>query len=197
MEEIKNPDNSLVDEENSANYGAENCTQEQKNNQDPTALQPESENNQIDDLANKLKSCQEELLKSFAEMQNMRKRYESQIEETKKYSIANLAKEILNVMDNLSMALKNDNQELLSLQKTITGVELTKTQLENIFIKFKIKRIEPKIGTPFNYDLHHAVCKVPSDVQQENTIIQVMQVGYQIEDRLLRPALVSVASESA
>jgi molecular chaperone GrpE len=200
MENLKNPDGSQVKDINNAQKQTQPSPIEQKDEDsviDSKDVEPTAESNQIKELEDKLEICQTEMLKVAAELQNMRKRYESQIEETKKYAIANIAKEILSVMDNLGMALKNDNQDLISLQKTIAGVELTKTQLENIFVKFKIKKIEPKIGDPFDYELHHAVSKVPSDTQQENTIMQLMQVGYKIEDRLLRPALVSVASESA
>ena len=156
----------------------------------------DKESSEKDELKAKLKNCEEEILKNASEAQNMRNRYEAQIAEIKKYALSNIAKEIINVMDNLDMALKNEREDLESLKQTIAGVSLTKTQLENIFTKFKIQKINPKVGDHFDYELHHAVSQVQNSSQKENTIIQVMQVGYKIEDRLLRAALVSVASEN-
>ncbi len=146
------------------------------------------------ELKARLKNCEEEMLKCLLEAQNMRNRYEAQIAEIKKYALTSIAKEIINVMDNLDMALKNEKDDLVSLKQTIAGVKLTKAQLENIFTKFKIKKIEPKTGEAFDYESHHAVSQVRNTLQKESTIIEVMQIGYKIEDRLLRAALVSVAS---
>jgi molecular chaperone GrpE len=149
----------------------------------------------IKSLEAKLKLSEENVAKISSEVQSMRTRWESQLEDTKKYAITNIAKEIIVVMDSLSMALQTDQENLDSLKKVIVGVELTKAQLNVTFTKFKIKKIEPKVGELFNCSFHQAITQVSDTGHPENTIIKVMQVGYMIEDRLLRPALVSVASQ--
>jgi molecular chaperone GrpE len=176
----------------------ENNIEQPDNNSSTSQQDPllDKESIEKDELKSKLKNCEEEILKNALEAQNMRNRYEAQIVEIKKYALSNIAKEIINIMDNLDMALKNEKEDPESLKQTIVGISLTKTQLENILTKFKIQKINPKVGDSFDYELHHAVSQVQNSSQKENTIIQVMQVGYKIEDRLLRAALVSVASEN-
>ena len=144
-----------------------------------------SDQSQIEEL-------KDQLLRAFAEKENLRKRYEKTIEETKSYAVTSFAKDIISVMDNLSRALEHQPKEVSDdVRNVILGIELTKQELQNIFNKHKIKAISPSIGEKFDYNTHNAVSQIESD-GEPGTIVNVMQNGYSIENRLLRPAMVTV-----
>lgn len=144
-------------------------------------------------LKEEISDLTDKLLRQAAEAENVRKRYEKQIEEAKIYAIGNFAKDMISVMDNLARALEHTPQELTNEMKNIlTGVDMTKQELSNIFTKYKMKAISPGIGDKFDYNLHSAVSQVATNDHKEGTILHVMQIGYMIEERLLRPAMVTV-----
>ena len=133
------------------------------------------------------------LLRSAAETENMRKRYEKQIEEAKAYAINNFAKDLLSVADNLSRALEHKPAEMSKdLENVMQGVEMTRQEMKNIFSKHKMVEISPSIGEKFDYNLHYAVTQVPNSDYPVGTILELVQAGYSIGDRLLRPATVTV-----
>ena len=146
-------------------------------------------------LQHEVEELSDRLLRSIAESENMRKRFEKQLEDTRHFSISNFAKDIIGVIDNLERALSFE-QEIASddAKKIIEGVKLTHKELMSVLEKHEIKSISPEIGENFDYNHHFAISQVESDANP-NSIVGVMQVGYKIKDRLLRPAAVSVAKE--
>jgi molecular chaperone GrpE len=137
----------------------------------------------------------DQLLRTVAELENYRKRAEREREETAKYAISGFARELLSVSDNLRRALESvpeqhDEPEKL-LKTLVEGVEITEKELLSAFKKHAIERIDP-LGQPFDHHLHQAMFEQEDPDQAPGTVIHVMQVGYQIHDRLLRPALVGV-----
>ncbi|XVN43590.1 MAG: nucleotide exchange factor GrpE [Candidatus Rickettsia vulgarisii] len=137
---------------------------------------------------------QDKLLRTVAESENLKKRLEKTIADTREYAIFSFAKDLLAVNDNLIMALdhkpKNIDGEVANI---VTGIEMTKSELSNIFAKHGLETIAPKLGEKFDYNIHHAVSQIISEEYEQDSIISVMQLGYKIKDRLLRPAMVQVA----
>jgi molecular chaperone GrpE len=127
-------------------------------------------------------------VRAKAETDNIRKRAQTDIANAHKYAIENFSGELLTVMDSLEAALAVENASIDSFKN---GMELTQKQLLNVFDKFGIKAIDPK-GEKFDPHQHQAMCIVESD-QAPNTVVQVMQRGYRLNERIVRPALVAVS----
>lgn len=147
----------------------------------------------VDILKEEIADLNDRLLRSAAETENMRKRYEKQIVEAKAYAINNFAKDILSVADNLARALEFKPQEMSKeVENILQGVEMTRQEMKNIFSKYKMNEISPGVGEKFDYNLHYAVTQVPNSEHPAGTILELVQTGYSIGDRLLRPATVTV-----
>lgn len=166
-----------------------------KNNPEETKADNEElqEDPAINILKEEVADLNDRLLRSTAEAENMRKRYEKQILDTKNYAVNDFAKDLLSVADNLSRALEYKPEEMSQEVKNILqGVEMTRQEMRNIFSKYKMTEITPSIGEKFDYNLHYAVTQVPDSSHPEGTILELVQVGYMIGQRLLRPATVTV-----
>jgi len=144
----------------------------------------------LDDLKAKITELEGAVLYAKAETENFRKRSIDEMDKARKYAIENFASEILLVKDSLDSALMVDES---SLENYKEGMELTSKQLTSIFEKLNIKEVDPK-GEVFDPNFHEAMTMVESD-QDANTVISVMQKGYTLNERVLRPALVTVAKE--
>ena len=127
-------------------------------------------------------------LRAKADTENIRKRAQTDVTNAHKYAIENISTELLVVMDSLEAALTVENATVENFKN---GMELTRKQLAAVFDKFNIKLIDPK-GEKFDPHQHQAMCTVDSDLAP-NTVVQVMQKGYMLHDRIIRPALVSVS----
>ena len=127
-------------------------------------------------------------LRAKADAENIRKRAQIDVTNAHKYAIENFSTELLAVMDSLEAALAVENATVENFK---SGMELTLKQLTAIFDRFNIKLINPA-GEKFDPHLHQAMCAVDSDLAP-NTVVQVMQKGYVLNDRVIRPALVSVS----
>jgi molecular chaperone GrpE len=131
-------------------------------------------------------------LRAKAEADNVRKRAQADIANAHKYALENFATQLLAVHDSLEAALAADNTSIETLRQ---GVDLTLRQLDTAFEKFAVKEINP-IGEKFDPHKHQAMTTVVSD-KAPNTVVHVLQKGYQLHDRVLRPALVTVAKPEA
>ena len=135
---------------------------------------------------------QEAYLRARAECDNVRKRSQTEIANAHKFAVENFAGELLAVKDSLEAALASENATSESLK---SGVELTLRQLKSIFEKFNLKEINP-VGQKFDPHQHQAISTVESEAEA-NTVVQVLQKGYLLHDRVIRPALVTVAKAQA
>lgn len=135
-------------------------------------------------------------LRAVAELENFRRRAEKEREDVAKYAISNFAREMMPVADNLRRAL--DSQPAVEdavaalLKPFIAGIELTERELLAAFERFGLKKIEP-LGQPFDHNYHQAMFELEDPNQPPGIVVQVMQPGYVLKDRLLRPALVAVS----
>ena len=135
---------------------------------------------------------------SKADFENLRKRTEKQLEDTAKFAINGFAKDLLSVTDNLNRALnsiqKSETTPMSSdMQALVEGVMMTDKELHSTLEKHGVEKIEPKSGDAFDHNLHQAITNVPTSEYPAGTVYQLMQIGYVICGRLLRPAVVSVA----
>lgn len=138
----------------------------------------------------------DQLLRALAETENVRRRAQREREDAGKYAIANFARDVLQVADNLHRALEAIPAQALAedeaLKNLHEGVSATERQLGAALERQAVKRIWP-MGEKFDANFHQAMFEVPTADQAPGTVVQVMQAGYVIHDRLLRPALVGVA----
>jgi molecular chaperone GrpE len=151
-------------------------------------------------LEAELADTKDRMLRALAEVENLRRRSARELEEARKYGITGFARELLEVDDNLTRALdsipRHATDEIGFLKTLADGVALTQKTLAACFERHKIAKVTPEIGEKFDHNLHQAMFEVESD-QPPGTIAQVLQPGYVIADRLLRPALVGVAKAPA
>jgi molecular chaperone GrpE len=154
----------------------------------------QSENEELAQLAEQVAVLQQDLLYARAETQNVTRRKDKEIADAHAYAATKFARDILSVADNLGRALAalSDEQRADEAMKPmITGLEATERELLSVFERNGITRIAA-IGLPLDPNQHQAMLEIPSD-KTPGTIVQEMQAGYMLKDRLLRPAMVGVA----
>ena len=178
---------------NNNNETTPNDNQEEKiNNAEVETVAENNVEKQIEELNDKL-------LRSLAENQNLRKIHEKEKEDLIKYSSSSFAREILNLADNLERAfgLFKDNPKFKSeeFKDIVLGIELIEKELINSFDKNGIKSFE-SVGKKFDPNFHQALNEVESE-EESGTVINEIQKGYMLNDRLLRPALVSISKKKA
>ncbi|HLI23199.1 MAG TPA: nucleotide exchange factor GrpE [Stellaceae bacterium] len=147
-----------------------------------------------------LAETKDKLLRALAENENQRRRAQREREDAQKYAAANFAKELLDVADNLRRALATVEAGDLQDERAkalIEGVAATERALFAAFERHGLKRIEPQIGERFDPNAHEAMLEVPNTGQPAGAIVQVLQAGYRMHDRLLRAAMVGVAKGGA
>ncbi|NTS64950.1 nucleotide exchange factor GrpE [Sphingomonas sp. HHU CXW] len=150
----------------------------------------------IAELEQQLATAQQETLYARADIQNVRRRAEKDAADARAYAATNFARDVLSVSDNLERALASIPAELRGDDKfkgLVTGLDATGRELEKVFERHGITRIAA-MGEPLDPNKHQAMMEMPSD-QAAGTIVQEMQSGWMIKDRLLRPALVAVAKK--
>lgn len=147
-----------------------------------------------------VQELKDRLLRALAEVENVRRQKAREVEEANKYAVSRFARELLEVADNLSRALASvpegarDGSELSGL---VSGIELTERTLLGVFERHRIVKVTPEKGEKFDHNRHQAMFEVPTAELPAGSIAEVMQPGYVIADRLLRPAMVGVAKAPA
>ena len=147
---------------------------------------------QLEDAQQQADANLDKAIRTMAEMDNLKKRVQKDLDDERKYGLAKFAKELLSVLDSLELGVQaavGDSPEMVKLRE---GSELTMKQFEAVFAKFNIETIDPT-GQPFNPELHQAMVMQPSSTVAPNHVIAVFQKGYVLNGRLLRPAMVVVA----
>jgi molecular chaperone GrpE len=157
---------------------------------------------EVDKLKEELLDAQDAKLRALAEVENMRRRMEKEKQENARYGPSNLAKGLITILDNFDRALaaspkdvekkKDIEKNYLSLHH---GVELTLKDISVVFKQNGIEIINPGKGDIFDHNIHQAMLEVPTNDYKPGQICEVLQAGYKIFDRLLRPAMVGVSKE--
>jgi molecular chaperone GrpE len=157
---------------------------------------PKHHDDIIAGLRAEVADLKDRLLRAHAEVENIRKRSEREKEETAKYAVTRLARDIVNVGDNFQRAIDAVPPDAVerdaALKSFLEGVTLTERELLNVLERYGIRRIDPK-NEPFNPHMHQAVMEMQRTDVPAGTVVQVFQAGFVIEDRVLRPAMVGVA----
>jgi molecular chaperone GrpE len=168
--------------------------------ENPAAEQPQAE----DPLAVAVRESAElkdKVLRTLAEMENLRRRTEREVGDARTYGISSFARDVLGIADNMQRALDAARQDLgdspdPGVKTLLEGVELTERELLKALDKNGVKRFDPQ-GQKFDPNLHQAMYEVPDASVPSGMVMQVIQPGYMIGDRMLRPALVAVSKKSA
>ena len=157
---------------------------------------------EVDKLKEELAEAEDAKLRALAEVQNMRRRMEKEKQENARYGASNLARGLLTVLDNFDRAVtaspkevedkKDIEKNYLSLHQ---GIELTLKDISAVFKQNGIEIISPSKGDSFDHNFHQAMLEVPTDEYESGMLCEVLQPGYKIYDRLLRPAMVGVSKE--
>lgn len=148
-------------------------------------------------LRGDLEAAKQDVLYARAETQNVRRRMEKDVQDARNYAATGFARDVLSVADNLARALDAipaEQREDEKLKGFIAGIEATQRELDKVFTHNGITRIAAK-GMPLDPNQHQAMMEIPTDEVEPGTIVQEMQAGYMIKDRLLRPAMVGVAKK--
>ena len=176
-EELKGVPEDLIDEESLPE------------NQDTAA------SDEIARLRDELAAAKQDVLYAKAETQNVRRRAEKDAQDARAYAATGFARDVLSVADNLARAIEvipEDLREDRKFKGLVAGIEATQRELDKVFTQHGISRIAA-VGLPLDPNQHQAMLEIPTAEAERGTIVQEMQSGYMIRDRLLRPALVGVA----
>ncbi len=150
---------------------------------------------ELEKLRNEKRELEDKTLRLVAEMENLRRRTERDKAEFSKYAISEFARELLSVGDNIRRAIESvqsEDSDNPALRSLLEGIEVTERELIKAFEKHQVKRFDPQ-GEPFNPHLHDAMTRIDVPNVAADTVVQVVQAGYMIGDRVLRPAAVIVA----
>lgn len=151
-------------------------------------------------VTEELDKLKNELLRALAETENVRKRAEREREDIKSYAVSSFAKDLLSSAENLERsmlalsALNDDIKTDQSVKPIIDGIEITFKELNSALERNSIRKVEAEKGVAFDHNMHQAISTVFHDEIEANKIVEVVQTGYFLRDRLLRPALVIVSS---
>lgn len=168
---------------------------EETNEAEAGAAEEQSPEQDLSELVKELEQVRQHVLYAQAETQNVRRRLEQEKQTAATYAATGFARDVLSVKDNLDRALAaipDDLRQDERMKALIAGIEATGRELDTVFQRNGITRVEA-LGQPLDPHKHQAMLEVPTDDAEPGTIVQEMQAGYMIKDRLLRPALVGVA----
>jgi molecular chaperone GrpE len=148
-------------------------------------------------LRNEIAELKDRLLRAMADTENVRRRAEREKAEATLYAATNFARDLLSVADNMTRALeampeKQREKADEATRNLLAGIELTSRELKQVFERYNIRRVDP-LGERFDPNFHQAMFEVPDPEATPGTVVQVVQPGYRIGERVLRPALVGVA----
>ena len=154
----------------------------------------------LDEKDKEIAALKDQALRGLAEAENTRRRAERELGDMSKYAVTGFARDLVSVIENLQRAVESISPELKEAQPAVgnlaVGVEMTLKELLGAFERNGIRRIDP-LGQKFDHNLHQAVAQVETPDAEPGTVVQVLQAGYVIHDRLLRPAMVGVAAGGA
>jgi len=141
-------------------------------------------------------ALKDQLLRALADTENMRRRSEREADTARKYGHTQFARDLVGAIDNLARALASAPEDKSSLdesvQSLLTGIELSWTEIQSAIEKHGVRQINP-VGEKFDYNFHQAMFEVPTNDQPPGMVLEVVQHGYALYDRLLRPAMVGVS----
>jgi molecular chaperone GrpE len=158
----------------------------------------DNDNEIISDLEQKVSDLKDQLMRTLADGENLRKRTLKDVEHSKKYSHISFVKDLVSSVDNLQRALEAVPEDKSSLpepiKNLIIGLEIVEKEITSTLEKHNVKQIDP-LGEKFDYNFHQAMFEVPTNDDEPGTVVQVSQKGYILHDRLVRPAMVGISKK--
>ena len=185
----KNKSNSKNDTDDIQNQEEFNLNEESLSENPSSANLDENQTDETNDYEQQIEELKNQVLYAKAETENVRRRGFEDAEKTRKYALESFSQELLTVKDSLEASLNSETIDLTTLKD---GVELTLKQLNSVFEKFNIDEINP-IDEKFNPNEHQAISMIESEDKEANTILNVLQKGYKLNERVIRPAMVVVS----
>jgi len=185
----KNKSNSKNDTDDIQNQEELNLNEEYLSENPSSANLDKNQTDQTNDYEQQIEELKNQVLYAKAETENVRRRGFEDAEKTRKYALESFSQELLTVKDSLEASLNSETIDLTTLKD---GVELTLKQLNSVFEKFNIDEINP-IDEKFNPNEHQAISMIESEDKEANTILNVLQKGYKLNERVIRPAMVVVS----
>ncbi len=181
---------------------AEQMNQQQQQASESEQMTQEGQQDSIEVLKQELEEAQQKSQENWdkavrvqADMENLKRRTQKDVENAHKFALEKFSKELLNVVDSLELGIQAASGDTPDVEKLKEGMELTLKQLQAVLKKFNIEALDPT-GEPFNPEHHQAMSMQPSDEHEPNTVVNVFQKGYLLNDRLIRPAMVVVSKGS-
>ncbi len=184
--------------EDQANQQEEDVTENQETTETDVDENSDTNDDEIQKLKQEIESLKDQRLRAVAELENFRKRAEKDQSDALKYGIANFAKEIINIGDNIERAKSSISEEVRSnesIKSVVDGLDLIAQSTMATFEKIGIKKIE-SINQKFDHNFHQAMMEIEKNDCEPGTIVQELIPGYTLHDRLLRPAMVGVSKKS-
>ena len=196
----KNEETKSVDDEKNNDKEQSTINDEIVEDQTTDQSKIEDENNtaSISDLEEKVLVLKDQLMRSLADGENLRKRTLKDIENSKKYSHISFVKDLVTSVDNFQRALKAVPEDKSSLpepiKNLIVGLEIVEKEILATLEKHNVKLIDP-MGEKFDYNFHQAMFEVPTNEEEPGKVVEVSQKGYVLHDRLVRPAMVGISKK--
>jgi molecular chaperone GrpE len=182
-----------TEENNSQETGAEELQPEAlETEQSPIEGETPEVEGDLVQLQTELEAAKDQVLRTQAEMQNLRRRAERDVENAHKYALDKFVGELLPVVDNLERSIQTMDDNNDDIQVLREGIELTLKSFQDVLARFKVEAVDPK-GEVFNPEFHQAMSMLEMPDQAPNTVVDVFQKGYTLNGRLVRPAMVVVA----
>ncbi|MGR9115998.1 MAG: nucleotide exchange factor GrpE [Gammaproteobacteria bacterium] len=191
-EQVADDQNETISEETAQAQSESVAEQEQKQPEPAPEISVEELTQKLEQAEQKANENWDKAVRMQAEMENLKKRTQKDLESAHKFALEGFVKELLPVIDSLELGLQAAIGDSDDVQKFREGTELTLKQFEAVFAKFNIESVNP-LGQPFNPELHQAMTMQPSADAEPNTVLNVFQKGYVLNGRLIRPAMVVVA----
>ena len=193
-------DKSKIDNEDEKLVETEKVSDEDPNDINDNELnEPDDGKNDIN-LENQIKDLKDQLMRTLADSENLRKRTIKEVEHAKKYSHITFVRDLVSSVDNLQRALESvpdDKSQLPEpVKNLIIGLDIVEKEIITTFEKHNLKQIYP-VGEKFDYNFHQAMFEVPTNDSEPGIVVEVSQKGYLLHDRLVRPALVGISKKIA
>ena len=158
---------------------------------------PETNKEELKKYQEEITALKDKCLRSYAETENIRRRSDKELQDARKFSITGVVKDLVNVIESLYRSTEHiteEDKEDEKVKKVVEGIELTRKELMSVLSKNNVKRVVPKVGDVFDHTVHQAISQIADNDHPKNSIIKIIQAGYLIEDRLIKPALVLVSA---
>ena len=192
QDEVSGEEESTLESNDLSADQAEVNEAEKLNEEIVSELLADDELSGTEELEEQVSKANDQVLRVQAEMQNVRRRAERDVENAHKYALEKFTADLLPVVDNLERAISTIDASVEGQKAVATGLELTLKTFVDVLARFKIEAVDPA-GQPFDADLHQAVSMVPNPDLEPNTVMDVFQKGYTLNGRLVRPAMVVVS----